>query len=178
VENVCSVMKEIVIEAGSLRDYRAMARWHYRSGLPAAATRVLVAWHVCPGGARRRRAGVIVEAMPVLASRARDLATGGRYRPRSRERVDLRDAAMLVNGEIRSISRVVVQPAFRGIGLGVKLVRAILESARSEIVEAHAAMGGVNPFFEKAGMSRLEASGGGKEYYIWRKVLSAEERFE
>ena len=71
----CSIDGEIVIRAGTMRDYVAMQRWHYRKPMVVAATRVLVAWH------GNRRAGVIVEAMPVLSCHARDAATGASSTP-------------------------------------------------------------------------------------------------
>ena len=140
--------REIVIKPGTLRDYRAMKRWHYRAGMVAAATRVMVAWH------GKRRAGVIVEAMPVLSCRLRDVATERRF-----VRADRGEGARAVNSSVRAISRVVVHPTYRGIGLAVRMVRAMLETSTSEYVEAMAAMGKVNPFFERAGMERWERHG-------------------
>ena len=69
-----------------------------------------------------------------------------------RERIDW------LNANVRCISRVVVEPRYRGIGLGVRLVRETLPLAGVPVVEAIAAMGEVNPFFERAGMIRI---GGG-----------------
>jgi hypothetical protein len=54
--------------------------------------------------------------------------------------------------ELRCISRVVVHPRYRGLGLAVRLVRAALASAATPLTEAYAVMGRVHPFFEKAGM--------------------------
>ena len=65
----------------------------------------------------------------------------------------------LLNGEMRCISRVVIEPRFRGIGLGRYLVAETLARAGVELVEAMAAMGQVNPFFERAGMRRYEGGG-------------------
>src|SRR5437762_3018481 len=58
--------------------------------------------------------------------------------------------------EVGTIARVVVVPRFRGIGLGVALVRQALARAETRYVEALAVMGRVQPFFEKAGMRRYE----------------------
>lgn len=152
----CSVMREVELKAGSLRDFRALARWHYRRRLPAAVTRVLVAWH------RGRRVGVLVEAPPLLACRARDRATRGRFRRRDR-----RAAARALNREVRAILRVVVHPNYRGIGLGVRLVRAALASAGTPYVEAIAQLGTVHPLFVRAGMKR--GRGEGTAYFWWRR---------
>ncbi len=50
-----------------------------------------------------------------------------------------------------------IHPQYRGIGLAHWLVRETLELAGTPLVEAMAVMGKVNPFFEKAGMTRYEA---------------------
>ncbi len=63
-----------------------------------------------------------------------------------------------LNANVRCISRVVVEPRYRGIGLAVRLVRETLPLAGVPVIEALAAMGSVNPFFEKAGMMRFGTS--------------------
>ena len=92
---------------------------------------------------------VLVESLPSLSCRMRDWAThdryGGHLPPRPR--------AMLLNAELRCISRVVVDPRWRGLGLAVRLVRDALASPTTPLTEAIAAMGRVNPFFERAGMT-------------------------
>lgn len=62
-------------------------------------------------------------------------------------------AARLLNSEVRCISRVVVHPQWRGLGLAVKLVRHALETMTTPYTEALAAMGRVHPFFKLAGMA-------------------------
>jgi GNAT superfamily N-acetyltransferase len=81
----------------------------------------------------------------------RDEATGGRYRG-----LDLTSAMIMLNREFRTISRVIVHPQFRGLGLAVRLVRHALAESETIYVEALAAMGRVHPLFERAGMVRYE----------------------
>ncbi|MHB1158116.1 MAG: GNAT family protein [Phycisphaerales bacterium] len=171
--------------AGSLRDYAALAQFHYLRNKPATATRVIVVEHVEPSIGQRFRAisdfgfrisdwaeersaaegvasirnpqseirnrivGVLVESLPALSCRLRDLATDGRYGGWK----DRRMAARLLNSEVRCISRVVVHPQWRGLGLAVKLVRRALETMTTPYTEALAAMGRVHPFFRLAGMA-------------------------
>ena len=59
-----------------------------------------------------------------------------------------------LNREVKTIARVVVDPQFRGIGLAVRLVAETIGEVNALYVESLAAMGKVNPFFEKAGMTR------------------------
>ncbi|MEO0965105.1 MAG: hypothetical protein AAFY08_08290 [Planctomycetota bacterium] len=60
----------------------------------------------------------------------------------------------LINRELRCLSRVVVHPIYRGVGLAVRIVRHALDTASTPFTEAIAAMGRVHPFFERAGMTR------------------------
>jgi hypothetical protein len=64
--------------------------------------------------------------------------------------------AKLINDEIARISRVVIHPKFRGIGLGAFLVRKTLPQVNAKVVEVLAVMARYNPFFEKAGMVRVD----------------------
>ncbi|KPV62904.1 MAG: hypothetical protein AOA66_1146 [Candidatus Bathyarchaeota archaeon BA2] len=60
-----------------------------------------------------------------------------------------------VNDKLSTISRVVVHPKFPTIGLGVKLVRKTLAKARTPYVETVAVMARYNPFFERAGLTKI-----------------------
>jgi len=93
--------------------------------------------------------GVIVYSRSPLSLAARNRATAGRYRlAGSRTSV-----GALVNRELRIISRVVVAPNWRGLGLAARLVAETLDQVGTPYVEAMAAMGRVSPFFERAGMT-------------------------
>lgn len=148
---------DLTLREGDAADYAALAEHHYRAQRPVTMTRVLVLEHeassVCGRFLGRRgevqRVGVLVESLPALACVLRDWALGDRY-ARVRDR-SLR--ASLLNREVRCISRVVVHPQWRGRGVAVRLVREALATARTRVTEALAAMGHVNPFFERAGMA-------------------------
>jgi predicted GNAT family acetyltransferase len=60
--------------------------------------------------------------------------------------------AQLINEEIARISRVIIHPKFRGIGLGEFLVKETLSKVDAKVVEVLAVMAKYNPFFQKAGM--------------------------
>jgi GNAT superfamily N-acetyltransferase len=60
-----------------------------------------------------------------------------------------------MNQKLSSISRVVVHPKYRTIGLGAKLIKETLPLADTEFVEMSAVMGKYNPFAEKAGMKKI-----------------------
>ncbi|MEX0777923.1 MAG: hypothetical protein WD042_19650 [Phycisphaeraceae bacterium] len=147
----------LTLRPGTLADYAALCEHHYKSGRPATATRVLVLAHTRPSvvgrflhrPAEEHPAAVLVESLPSLACRMRDAALGNRYGAIR----NLRQRALLLNSELRCISRVVVHPQWRGLGLAVRLVRHALTTATTLYTEALAAMGKVNPFFTRAGMT-------------------------
>ena len=155
----------ISIEPGSVTDYLALARHHYKAGRPATMKRVYVAHHQHANVTDRFRnvighdngdhsastVGVLVLSLPRLSCELRDFATGGRY-----TKLDPRHRAHMLNKEIRTISRVIIDPRYRGLGLAVRLVCHALTHADTVYTEALAAMGRVNPFFERAGMTRYE----------------------
>ncbi len=142
---------------GTRADYAALAEHHYRAAKPATMTRVLVLEDPRPTVVGRylgrrdqtRPVGVLVESLPSLSCRMRDWATRARYG----RHLSPRGRAALLNAELRCISRVVIDPRWRGLGLAVGLVRWALDEPTTELTEALAAMGRVNPFFERAGMT-------------------------
>jgi N-acetylglutamate synthase-like GNAT family acetyltransferase len=60
-----------------------------------------------------------------------------------------------LNEKLSVISRVVVHPKYRTIGLGSRLVHDTLSLAGTEYVEMSAVMAKYNPFAEKAGMKKI-----------------------
>jgi GNAT superfamily N-acetyltransferase len=93
---------------------------------------------------------VIVYSRAPLSLAARNRATGGRYCTAGLGRVATGE---LINRELRIISRVVVTPNWRGLGLASRLVAATLPLAGTPYVEALAAMGQMHPLFVRAGMT-------------------------
>ena len=150
---------ELMLTRGNWRDYAALAAHHYRGNRPATATRILTLRSPRPtvvGRYLHRRGetqtvGVLVESLPALSCKLRDEALHERYR-----NLAPRDRAAALNLELRCISRVIVHPQWRGLGLAVRLVRAALADPATIFTETLAAMGKVHPFFEKAGMTRYE----------------------
>ncbi|MGE3106855.1 MAG: hypothetical protein AB7G11_05010 [Phycisphaerales bacterium] len=145
-------MPRVVIRPGSIRDLDELADWHYRAHRPASIVRVLTARLLEP---RHEGAmlGVLAVSMPVLNGRWRALAWPGRY-----STGDRRADARRLNRELRTISRVIVDPRARGLGIATILVRAYLAHPLTPATEAISAMGSHTAFFERAGMTsyRLE----------------------
>lgn len=133
------------IEEGVYADYKKLARWHYRPGDPAVPVRVLrcvAGWEL---------AGVLVVSMPTLMGRWRREA----WPELKLSTIDRSASARTLNRRVRTIARVIVEPRFRGTGVARVLVRAYLSDPDTTHTEAIAAMGRHSPFFERAGMRRL-----------------------
>lgn len=152
----------LTLRSGSYRDYQALAEHHYRAARPATFMRTLVLEYAQPtvvGRFLQRRdekqiAAVLVESLPSLGCRLRDVATARRYA----DLINVKQRARALNAEVRCISRVIVAPQWRGLGLAVRLVREALATATTPVTEAIAAMGNVHPFFERAGMTPFRAA--------------------
>lgn len=141
--------RRLRIEPAGLRDYDALAPLHYRAGRPATCALVLRAVDPRDPG---DPVGVLVVSYPTLNGPWRDLAWPGRFRTGDRRA----DAARL-NRDLRTISRVVVDPRWRALGVGRRLVRAYLRCALTPATEAIAAMGLACPLFRAAGMTEHRA---------------------
>lgn len=149
-ESVCRP-GAVRVEAGSWRDYLALSAWHYLAGTPATVDAVLRAFV----GGCDAPAGVLVVSFPTLFGWWREIAWPGLYTAGSR--IDRSVAANRLNRDVRTISRVIVDPRFRGLGVAAALVRAYLAAPRTRRTEAAAAMGALCPFFARAGMREHRA---------------------
>jgi GNAT superfamily N-acetyltransferase len=135
---------EIEIVPGHIHDYDALARHHYRAGRPATHVAVLVARGL------GERLGVLVASMPTLNGSWRRAGFADFAAIDTR---DKRSQARWLNQNLRCLSRVVIDPRVRGLGLAKMLVAAYLAEAPTRCTEAVAAMGHVCPFFAGAGMT-------------------------
>jgi len=133
-QRFCSLWKDIRIEKGSRSDYNKLEVYHYAAKKPAFVTDIFRAkW-------KDNLVGCIVYSTAALDLRARREVFGSSLREEAKRK------------EIKRIARVIVVPRFRGIGLGVQLVKQTLRKVNAGIVETYARMAVYNPFFEKAGM--------------------------
>ena len=150
----CSVTRRIKIVSGCLDDYKQLAHFHYRDSRlgPFAAIFAIRPAKTLSCSSGTGVIGVIVYRMPSSGIELRNVATGNFFAG-----FDRVTRLALVNKNIRCISRVILEPRFRGLGLASRLVRETMPKMGVPIVEALAVMGMVNPFFERAGMSACAA---------------------
>ena len=151
LQHLCGYLPgRLTIDHGAWRDYLALARFHYIPRRPATCCGVwTIHYHLSEDDASPRPIAVAVLSQP---------APRGRYRRRMMGQPDATAAEQLAfaNAHLRTISRVIVHPQFRGIGLATLLVRRVLHDAPTRFTEAIARMGHVHPFFERAGMTRMD----------------------
>ena len=132
----CSLVKDIRVDEGSMAEWRALAGFHYRSHNLPAPRKIFVlkrGLELC---------GVIVYSYPAVTCFGRRLML---------PKMGMKE----LNARLSSISRVVVHPKYRTMGLGSKLIKDTLQFAGTEYVEMSAVMAKYNPFAEKAGMVRV-----------------------
>jgi ABC-type transport system involved in cytochrome c biogenesis ATPase subunit/N-acetylglutamate synthase-like GNAT family acetyltransferase len=147
----CSIYENVSIEGASVEDYDRLSRFHYRSRGEKESTclRIRDCYRLLFDG---KLIGVIVYSNSYLNLKPRNLVFGDRYvfTPGDLHK------ARLINEEIVRISRVIVHPKFRGIGLGAFLVRETMPRVDAKVIEVLAVMAKYNPFFEKAGMIKVD----------------------
>ena len=137
-EKECSIMREVDIREGNRSDYNVLKQYHYLPGR-------LVIKKIFKASYKGEVVGVIVYGYPV-----KQLSSRNAVFP------EYNNDVQKVFREIIRIMRVIVHPKFRGIGLGQRLVRETMRMVSYRIVEVLAVMARYNPFFEKAGMIRVE----------------------
>jgi GNAT superfamily N-acetyltransferase len=143
---------DLVIEPGTREDVARLAAFHYRSSSTPSAVRILRAVErPGPGKLRPELAGVVVVACATLNGAWRRSAwptVFGASTPRA-------DAARRLNATLRRIARVIVEPRYRGLGVGTRLVRAYLADPITPLTEAVSAHVGAASIFLGAGMREV-----------------------
>lgn len=136
----CTVTEDISIREGSREDYRRLSHLHYRdSGLP-------VPREIYAMDRAGELVGVIVYSYPPVRAAGRRNAVG--YAPKLDE----------LNRDWAIISRVIVHPKYRTIGLGSRIVGETLGLQGCDNVELIAVMARYNPFAERAGMRLVQVT--------------------
>jgi len=134
----CSLTEEMHIEEGTFADYKKLSLFHYRSSRCPPPRKIFALKRgdeLC---------GAIVYSYPPPTTFGRGKVWKDNFHKLQRE--------------ISTISRVIVYPKYRTIGLGVKLVKETLAKAGTPYVETLAVMAKYNPFFEKSGMQKIMES--------------------
>jgi hypothetical protein len=148
----CTVTRNLEVVPGTRADYESLSRYHYREPNMGPYAAIFAMKSKFRTATKLETVGVIVYSMPTAGVQMRNIATGGIFAG-----LDKGTRLKLINKNIRTISRAIIEPRFRSLGLAVRLVRETMPIMDVPFVEALAVMGRANPFFEKAGMTRYDA---------------------
>ena len=144
----CSIQKHLVIRPSRLNVYKQLAGFHYRDTAPGPFTHLFA---IYDEHCRRRLmtpvVGVIIYRPPVPNLSIRNIVTGGFFSGLPRP-----TGLSLLNKHVRCISRVIIDPRYRGLGLAARLVSETMPMTGAAMIEASSIMGTVHPFFKRAGM--------------------------
>ena len=135
-ETTCSLAGEMYVAEGSRDDWKKLACFHYRSHKIAMVRKI---FKLMRG---QELVGVIVYTHPFAIMYGRR-----RIFPNMPWRV--------LDRCLSTISRIVIHPKYRTIGLGARLVRETMPLCGTPYVEVTAVMAKYNPFFEHAGMRKV-----------------------
>lgn len=132
----CSLVGEMKVVEGSTADWRELSCFHYRSHRLPAPRKIFCLKR------GEELCGVIVYCYPSPACFGR-------------RQVLPRMPMCELNTHLSTISRVVIHPKYRSLGLGAGLVRETLGLCGTDHVELVAVMAKYNPFAERAGMRKV-----------------------
>jgi len=130
----CSVSREVALREATKKDYDRLAYLHYRDHRVRVPIRFFALERI------GELVGVIAYCYPGVFA-------GGR-----RKAVGRKVTVSELNRDWAVISRVIVHPKYRTMGLGRRLVRGTLPLCGRRHVEMVAVMAQYNPFAERAGM--------------------------
>lgn len=136
VKKQCSLVDQVRIEEGTKEDWLKLAQFHYRSHKINAYSNIYKMM------LHDELIGVIVYGYGPIALKARNIATNNIYVKNGKQ----------MNREMRIISRIVIAPKYRGIGLSVKIIKDTMPLVNVRFIEILSVMGVNNPFAQRAGM--------------------------
>ncbi|HWP41287.1 MAG TPA: hypothetical protein VNL70_10215, partial [Tepidisphaeraceae bacterium] len=143
-----------------------LACFHYLARRPATWADVwTIRYEDRPGRSRwadlrqRRLVAVAVLSYPVPSCRPRE-------RFFQRQGFSRAQNLAFANANLRTISRVIVHPQFRSLGLSSILVKKLCRVCPTRYVEAMAIMARAHPLFDLGGMTRIDPSRPGEPVYF------------
>jgi len=151
----CTIKRYLKIVPGSIADYKGLSRFHYRDSRtgPVSAVYKIIDTHPMREQIEPI-VGIIIYSMPACSVQLRNIATKGLFTKLGSANANMQ----IVNNNIRTIARVVIEPRYRALGLAYELVQKTMPLLEMPYIESLAVMGKVNPFFEKAGMMKFQGT--------------------
>ena len=155
VEEIYSQLK---VEFGNKEDYNKLKKFHYRqAGIGAIK-------NIYKLTLKNDLIGVIVITYPHLALKGRNIYTNKRYAKMTKA------ICKEINEKFECIARIIVHPKYRGIGLAYYFLQEYFKLSNSEYIETIAVMANYTPFFEKAGMTKVETEEDEKRIKMIKKL--------
>lgn len=164
----------LIVRPGSRADYSELARFHYLPGKPVTYCHIWTIRYLPTSSHLRLRGST---PLPCQPNRGRLIAIAVCSYPfptchARRRALNLKGSRhaelRFANRHLRNISRVIVHPQFRALGLSSQLVRWMCRHCNTRYVEAIARMGIAHPFFERGGMKRTNSDHPGESaYYVF-----------
>lgn len=145
----CTLLSHVDVYRGSRAHWERVKHLHYAAGNPATFRDVFVARFKPTGEV----IGVVVFSYPDLHSAARNIATGKDYQLNRSSGV-----ASKINSDFARLSRLVIHPEWRCIGVARTLLNASIPTLDVKFVECTTALGRYNSFLSGVGFIGIAQS--------------------
>ena len=141
-KRIISFTSDLWLSDATRHDWPYFARWHYRSHHLGLTRKLILLWH------GHEPIGICVFVSPPISLKLRNRFFGrsGKW---------TRTALKVLNRQLVLLQRVVIHPTYRGAGIAAAFVRRACELCPHPWIETLTQMGHINPFFEKAGFTRV-----------------------
>lgn len=141
-----SFRDDLELREGKISDWPYFAKWHYRGHGLGPVRRVNLLHH------GDEKVGICIFGFGSLASahRNRLFGLGGKMTS---------DRAGLINRNFACVSRIVLDPRYRGAGIGGWFLRRACEAAEWPWIELVSEMANLIPFYQSAGFQRVGLAG-------------------
>jgi len=163
INQKCSILNGSNLEIkqlDSLKKIEDLEKFHYRG--EASIYKSIWGLYL-----NKELIGCMVIGYPMINLKGRNIYTNNKYSKTTSENLKI------INNEFEVISRVIIHPKYRGIGLSYYLInKYIMELTKSKYIETIAVMAKYNPFFEKAGLKRIETNKDEKYEQMLLKIIS------
>jgi len=139
------MFNDMKVELGTIEDYEKLKRFHYRQANHGAVKNVYKMTY------QNELIGVIMICYPHLALKGRNIYTNNEFSKMTKEN------CTKLNEQFENIARIIIHPKYRGVGASYYFIQEYMTKfAQTKYVETLAAMANYNPFFEKAGLTRID----------------------
>ena len=164
----------LILAPGNRADYKHLERFHYIAGPPATFAQIWTIYHSRTDDFQTAPRGIPI-AIAILSYPCLNCTT--RDRALNLTRFPLQTRRRFINQNIRTISRLIIHPSYRGLGLASILIHCILNNCPTRYTEALATMAKAHPLFKKSGMKEVPHPDPDKPtYYLYEKKLPSDLR--